>query len=333
MSTDAEGADYRRSGAGRRQSWFGLKRPVKAALARPVPHALLRLALRLAPGVDRGRLPAPARLREVRGRADGAEFVMVGPDRCEIAKELYWGGGRRPRRADAFAVDLMARLAREADVFLDVGAYTGLFTLVATAANPSIRATAFEIVPAVAEHLERNAVRNDVRDRVEIRRAGVGAPDRTMRVPSGEGGSALPSFYSSRMTFAEGEEIAFVSLDDAFATLPEGTRVLVKIDVEGTEDEVLGHAGALLARPNVDLLCEVLAGVANEAALHRILSGVGYRTYLLRDADLYAAGSIRASRRYRDWLFTRRTPDALRALGIPVDGAPGPSGGLTAPGR
>jgi hypothetical protein len=39
------------------------------------------------------------------------------------------------------------------------------------------------------------------------------------------------------------------------------TRVLVKIDVEGTEDEVLAHAGRFLARPHVDVLCEVLAGV------------------------------------------------------------------------
>jgi hypothetical protein len=95
---------------------------VKAALARSIPHAAVRAAVRFLPGIDRGRLPAPAALGEVEGRADGVAYVMLRPDRCEIAKELYWGRGRRPRPADAFAIDLVARFAREADLFVDVGA-------------------------------------------------------------------------------------------------------------------------------------------------------------------------------------------------------------------
>jgi FkbM family methyltransferase len=316
--SEAPSTDFRRSTAGRRQSWFGLKALVKRSLARPVPHFLMRAAVRFLPGIDRGRLPAPATLDEVGGEADGATYVMLRPDRCEIAKELYWGQGRRPRRADAFAVDLMARLAREADVFLDIGAYTGLFTLVTTAANPNVRAHAFEIVPAVADHLEANVIRNGVRERAEIHRVGVGASGRTMTVPVGEGGSALPSFYSSRMSFEQGVDIPFVSLDDLFGDLPETSRVLVKIDVEGTEDDVFENATRFLARSHVHILCEVLAGVADEAALNRVLSDAELRAYLVRDSDVYAAASIRANARFRDWLFTRRAPQELRALGIPV---------------
>jgi len=310
--------DFRRSRAGRRQSWFGLKRFVKAALANPVPHAMMRFALRFAPGVDRGRLPAPSSVREVMGEAAGATFVMLRPDRCEIAKELYWGRGRRPRPADAFAVELMARLSRDADVFVDVGAYTGLFTLVAAAVNPSVRVHAFEIVPAVADHLAANARRNGVDDRVRIHRVAVGAPGATMRVPVGDDGSALPSFYSTRMTFTEGVDVPFESLDGLFGDLGTEVRVCMKIDVEGTEDDVLAHAETVLDRPHLDILCEVLAGVADASELAAVVGAAGLRAYLVRDSDLYAAGSIVPNARYRDWLFTRRTPADLSALGLTV---------------
>lgn len=310
--------DFRASSTGRRQSWFGLKRVVKTVLARPIPHAMLRVVARVAPGIDRGRLPAPATLMEVRGKADGATFVMLRPDRCEIAKELYWGGGRRPRPPDAFAVDLMARLARGVDLFVDVGAYTGLFTLVATAANPELQADAFEIVPAVVRQLEANLGRNGVSDRVEVHAMGVGTPGHSMRVPSGEGGSALPSFYSARMTFADGDEIGFTSLDEAFTNVPARNRVLMKIDVEGTEDEVIGHGAAFLSRPEVHVLCEVLHGVADEAALNVMLSDLGLRAYLVRDNDLYPASEIRAHPRFRDWLFSRSSDQELRGLDIAV---------------
>lgn len=55
-----------------------------------------------------------------------------------MAKELYWGkAGARPQPADDFAVRMFAAaLARPADVMLDVGAYTSLFTLVGTTVNP-----------------------------------------------------------------------------------------------------------------------------------------------------------------------------------------------------
>lgn len=92
--------DYRKTQISRKRSWYGLKRYVKRVLSLRLPHALLRAVVRLAPGLERsGRLPAPASLREVEGRVAGTRFVMLRPDRCVVAKELYWvtavGPGRR----------------------------------------------------------------------------------------------------------------------------------------------------------------------------------------------------------------------------------------------
>jgi FkbM family methyltransferase len=301
----------------RRQSWFGLKRHVKRFLSLGVPNALLRIVARSVPSLRSGRLPAPANLREVEGRVAGSTFVMLDPARCENAKELFWGEGRRTKAHDRLALDTVAALAREADEFLDVGAYTGLFTLATTALAPGLHAHAFEIVPSVADALEANLRRNGVAARVVVHREGLGDPDTTMRVPSGEGGSALPSFFSTRMHFDEGEVVAFRSLDSVGALMPAEARVVMKIDVEGTEDAVFGAGQRFLGTFRPDILCEVLPE-ADGARLDELLAPADVRRYLVTGSRLAEAPSIVPHPAFRDWLFSPRTPEELRALGLPV---------------
>ena len=301
-----------------RQRWFGLKRPFKRFLSRGAPNTLLRLVARFVPSLRSGRLPAPARLGEVTGTADGAAFVMLDPARCENAKELFWGQGRRPRPNDRLALDVVARLSREADEFLDIGAYTGLFTLATTAVTPGLHAHAFEIVPAVADALEANLRRNGVADRVVVHREGIGEPGSTMRVPSGRGGSALPSFYSSRMRFERGVDVAFRSLDSIGALLPAGARVVMKVDVEGTEDAVFEGGQVFIETFRPDILCEVLPE-ADGDRLDKLLAPAGMRRYLVTSTRLDEAPRIEPNPAFRDWLFSPLTPDELRARGLPVD--------------
>jgi FkbM family methyltransferase len=302
----------------RRQSWFGLKRFVKRFLALRVPNAVLRLASKVAPRLRAGRLPAPSRLEEVTGRVGGVPFVMLDPARCENAKELFWGRGRRPKAHDRLALDTVAVLARESDTFLDVGAYTGLFTMAVTAYAPHIVVHAFEIVPAVADALEANVRRNELEDRVVVHREGVGDPEATMRVPSGEGGSALPSFYSSKMRFEEGKAVAFRSLDSIAGLIPEAARVVMRIDVEGTEDAVFRFGQAFLKACRPHIVCEVLHDVADGAALDGLLATARLHKYLVTDTQLVRIDRVVPHPAFRDWLFTPHTEEELRALGLPV---------------
>jgi FkbM family methyltransferase len=314
--------DYRKTEIGRKRSWYGLKRYVKRLLSLRLPHAMLRTVVRFAPGLGRsGRLPAPAALREVEGRVAGARFVMVRPDRCVVAKELYWGHGRRPRPEDHFAVDLFARVAKRCDVMIDVGAYTGLFTLVGSTVNPDLIAHAFEIVPDVYQGLFDNCVRNDILHRVTLHHMGLGAEGALIRVPPSSRDSALPSFYSSRLHFDTGVLVRFISLDSFAERLPAGSRVVVKVDVEGTENEVFRNAQTFLASFRPEILCEVLEGVGDGPELEKLLSPHGYRFYLVRERDLLPLDRIEPSARFRDWFFTTLDPEALAADGVQVAAA------------
>lgn len=318
--------DYRRTYLGRRQQWFGLKPAAKRALASPLIHPLLRPATRL-PGITVGRLPAPAHLAEVTGRVQtigspdpdaAAEFVLLRPDRCEIAKEMYWGKGRRPSASDAFALDLMATRAADADVFLDIGAYTGIFSLALAAAHPGLRIHAFEMVPAVADACAANIERNDASEQITLHRIGVGDPEVVLSVPCGDGGSALPSFYSVDMEFSAGTEVSCRSLDGFSEQFEPDDRVLLKVDVEGAENTVLGFGQQLLAAHRPEILCEVLPARAQPRELEALLAPHGYAYYLVGDGVLEHRQRIVPDEAFRDWFFTTAAPGQLAAAGVPV---------------
>ncbi|WP_017538974.1 FkbM family methyltransferase [Nocardiopsis halophila] len=328
--------DFRSTPEGRRHSWYGTKRHVKRVLGARVPHLALRGAVRVAaPGLrSSGRLPAPARLREVQGAAGGAYFTMLRPADCVIAKELYWGGGRRPQAADDLAVQAFAALARRSRHLFDIGAYTGLFTLVGTAANADLRAHAFEMVPEVYCALFDNCVRNRVLHRCTLHHVGVGVPEATVAMPAESGDAALPCYYSSGMEFTDGVPVRTVALD-SFTGLPGAGRVLLKVDVEGTEADVFEHGRAFMDEHRPDVLCEVLPQ-ADAERLSGLLEPLGYRFHLVGSRALAPAGTLVPDPRFRDWLFTTRSAEELRGLGIPVaghraDAADRAGGGVPAP--
>lgn len=307
--------DFRRSARGRRQSWYGLKKYVKRALSWRALHPVLRFIGPRLPSLRLGRLPAPASVGEVRGTVEGGTYVLLRPDRCEIAKELYWGSGRRPDPTDALALDVAVALTRDAGTFFDIGAYTGVFTFATTSANPDLQAHAFEIVPAVTNALEANVRRNEVTERVVVHQVGLGEPDTRVRVPAGDNGSALPSFYAADMSFDEGVEVPIVALDNF--TDEVSAPVVLKIDVEGGEITVLSHGQQFLAEYTPDILCEVLEGT-DIAALTDLLEPHGLGFYQVHDRHLLPRDRLTPENAHRDWLFSTRTPAQLRALGIPV---------------
>lgn len=317
----SEHSDFRKSARGRKQSWLGYKKHVKHFLSLRLPHAVMRTALRLRPALANGRLPAPARLAEVIGKVDGATFRMVAPDRCVVAKELYWGKGHRPRSNDAFALLVFVRLARSSDVIFDIGAYTGIFTLSACAAKPSIRAFAFEIVPEVHEVLEENLRNNGFADRVDAELLGVGAPDTVIRVPLQFSGSALPDFLSSEMAFTDGIEVRFRTLDSFAQSLGDAKTVCIKIDVEGTEVEIFRHGAEFLRQFRPDILCELLPGAKDADEVQSLLASLDYHFYRVEDHSLNRLERVQGHSIYRDWLFTTRSPSDLAAFGIEVMGS------------
>lgn len=138
-------------------------------------------------------------------------------------------------------------------VFVDVGANSGYFTMIAAGlVGPQGHVVAFEPNPSVRERLERNIERNGFRDRVRV--SGCALSDRSAEhaqlfVPAHDGFSTLVPTLTHAHEYLEGAPAIDVHtrrFDDWIATAELDTVSLMKVDVEGAELQVLaGMAGSL----------------------------------------------------------------------------------------
>jgi FkbM family methyltransferase len=150
----------------------------------------------------------------------------------------------------------LSRLLAKADLFVDVGANLGYYTLLA--AKMGVPVIAVEPQPLNLRTLHHNLSVNGWSDRVEVHPLALSFEAGCMSLfgASGPSASLLPGWakYSARHS-----QIVDVStLDAVLAGTAAGKRLVIKIDVEGAEHMVLGGASATLARsPRPSWLIEV----------------------------------------------------------------------------
>jgi FkbM family methyltransferase len=261
--------------------------------------------------LGRDRLPWTLRLAqlaralpELRGR-DRLLSALIASAPPVAHVSGTFGGGLRfegdPSR-DANVLELaILRFARPAlapvldaalgpgDVFADVGANLGLYTLWgARRVGASGSVVAFEPVPETRASLERNVALNGFRQ-VEIVAAGVGAEPGRIALHRHPGASGVASRFAPEQGPAV--EVPVTTLDAEFARRPHPPR-LVKIDVEGMEIEVLRGASRLLAGGDPPLVVLEANPQYFEAAgtdypeLDALLAARGYELWALRPAGL-----------------------------------------------
>lgn len=208
--------------------------------------------------------------------ADGTAIRYVGIDTDLTAKRVIWS---RPVDMDSEAFPVLRQLLRRGGVFVDVGAYSGLWSLYACRSTPGMTAIAFEPNPLSAANMLRNVMANRMSDRIRVVTSAVG--DRpgpaVLRIPVDNSRAALTE------TSGFGVGVQVVTLDDE---VREVTAVsVVKIDVEGIESAVIDGAHDLLARTGrPPLIVEVLDSAAF-VAVRAAVEEIGYRhAYHLRPA-------------------------------------------------
>jgi FkbM family methyltransferase len=168
----------------------------------------------------------------------------------------------------------------EGDVFVDVGANSGYFTLIAAGlVGPRGRVVAFEPNPAVRERLELNVARNGFQDRADIATCALSdqtAVDVPLFVPEHDGFATLvPTLApaASYVSSAGAIRIRTCPFDDWLAATAIDTVALMKIDVEGAEAQVLAGMRASLAAGRIRRL---VLETAWEGPSHQQLVACGF---------------------------------------------------------
>ncbi len=189
----------------------------------------------------------------------------------EIENDVFWEG--LPGRRERVSMALWMRLAQTAGVVLDVGANSGLYSLVAAAMNRAARVYGFEPLAHLFHRYVENCRLNgfDIRPRqiALSNEAGIGV----MRGYTLEKARGAP--------VPEGELVPMRRLDSTIEAEGIGRIDLMKIDVEGHEPEVLEGMGPWLDRCKPSLLIEVL----DDTAGHRVEAMLGELGYLYFDLD------------------------------------------------
>lgn len=165
------------------------------------------------------------------------------------------------------SVALWLAAVRDGGVALDVGAYTGLYALLAACSGA--QAVAYEPNPYVFGRLIANVERNGAA--VECRNVAVS--DKVERRPL-----YMRAEMTSAGRFRRREGDREVMVDCVTLELPRRVAA-VKIDVEGAELAVLRGAEALLARDRPLVIAEALTEAARRAlVLH--MTGRGYSWFV-----------------------------------------------------
>ena len=219
----------------------------------------------------------------------------------DVAVPLYWHG---PDACEGATLRIFARLLEGAEIVFDVGAYIGVYALLAGLYESSKVVYAFEPMPEVADALRRNVAVNGL-DNVHVENFAAASQngETTLFIPR----AGLPSSSSTREGFRDARrriKVPTVKLD-SFVDSTGIPRVdLIKIDTETTEPEVLEGARAILKRDRPVVICEVLAG-HTEDELNRILGDLDYRYFWITPEGLVRRDEIEGDPNYQhnNYLF------------------------------
>jgi len=184
---------------------------------------------------------------------DGGASVVRVPDHPKSAQLGFWIDGFK-----SAVVKALEPLART-DIFVDVGANWGQTMLEMYALNPEIRYFGFEPNAEPFAYLQDLAKANRIHASLfPWACADQAKPLQLYRTNALDSSATTqPSIRPDTYEQADGDWIAAYTLDQS---LPEevGANFILKIDVEGGENEVLEGAARMLTRQRPWILCEVL---------------------------------------------------------------------------
>jgi FkbM family methyltransferase len=143
---------------------------------------------------------------------------------------------------------------RPADLFVDVGANAGSFTILASSVTGA-RTVAFEPIPSTFERLEENVRLNDIEALVTCVNGGVAATEGRITFTTGD--DAMNHVAAPGAETDTGMSVEVTTLDTA---LHGEDPALIKIDVEGFELPVLEGATRTIERPGLRAVIAELNG-------------------------------------------------------------------------
>lgn len=208
---------------------------------------------------------------------------------------------------------LFHQLAKNPGTIIDVGANTGLYTIVAHLANKENQIVAFEPYHVNFERLIRNLKINSIDSGISLQQCAVGDQTGTtsFEVPANDQVCDVPSadleftrkFYRRWMQYKT-IEVPQITLDQFISTAGITDVRLIKIDVENFELNVLNGALLLLRTQKPVLLVEMFVDEARTRWYEEVLKPLGYYCYLVLKEGIVRTDTLEVNPDSRNVIFS-----------------------------
>jgi FkbM family methyltransferase len=224
-------------------------------------------------------------------------FKMATNETSFVTKQLFWKGPKNFEYTPIFE-----KLVKKCACFLDIGANTGYYSLMAAKANPSILVHAFEPASGPYHFLANNITINNLQERVFIHKIALSNQKGNVEFfeilnpsdslaefnLSGVGGlrKTHETQENSRRTLVQSE-----MLDDFSMKFNINSVDLIKVDTEGTENLVLEGAAMIIDRFKPIIICETLFNKI-EDKLQEIMKRHGYLFYNHVNGNLHQTDAL-----------------------------------------
>ena len=205
------------------------------------------------------------------------------PGFTTIENELYWNGFDGWEK---ISIKIWVEYCKRSKTILDIGANTGVYSLIASAVNPNAEVYCFEPVQRTFALLQRNLQLNP---KFQIKSFPVAVSDKNGKATFFDVTSASQysaSLNEKMLENVEGRihyQVITVALDD-FEELKYKKIDLIKLDVEMHEPEALKGMINMIRRDKPTILIEILSDeIAGQ--IQHILDGLHYNFYVIDEIN------------------------------------------------
>lgn len=147
---------------------------------------------------------------------------------------------------EPFEMGFLLQILRRGDLFVDIGANVGSFTVLACSID-GVSAIAYEPIPETAYKLKRNILVNNFETTAKVRIVGVSDTRGSLQFTQNQD-SMNHVLGRDETDILSSIEVKVVTLDEELLSLPPEQSLVLKIDVEGHERSVIAGAHNVLSR-------------------------------------------------------------------------------------
>src|SRR5690554_4755180 len=223
-------------------------------------------------------------------RAKNGNSIKVKTNQTNYLTQLvYWNGLEQFKYTELFL-----NLNKNINVFYDIGANIGYYSLLAAMENPDIKVVGFEPASGPLYYFQENVRINNFKN---IRIESIALSEKEGVITFYEIKNKKYKYLEHNLagegnagSLTEGRnfqkvDVKTTTLDDYVANHEQGKVDLIKMDTEGTEHFILENGRKMLREMEPIVICETLFNTI-EPELETIFSSLGYKFYNHTDSGL-----------------------------------------------